>query len=155
MLDLEKEVKKAFEKLAKENDMPINKYWCDDGTDNQYEHPETSDAYNFYRDGWNKREELAQAEITALKQKIKGLKDLNIDLQYSRQRVRVELSDLDGVLTELKQKLARYENPDYVLVPRELTESMRKEGREQIEYGKLCADAVYEAMIEAVEKGDE
>ena len=134
MIDLAKE-RKAFIEFKKEE-------------------PQNTDGYDAFL-AWIYRATQAETEITELKQKIKGLKDLNIDLQYSRQRVRVELSDLDGVLTELKQKLARYENPDYVLVPRELTESMRKEGREQIEYGKLCADAVYEAMIEAVEKGDE
>ena len=134
MIDLAKE-RKAFIEFKKEE-------------------PQNTDGYDAFL-AWIYRATQAETEITELKQKIKGLKDLNIDLQYSRQRVRVELSDLDGVFTELKQKLARYENPDYVLVPRELTESMRKEGREQIEYGKLCADAVYEAMIEAVEKGDE
>ena len=124
MIDLAKEVKEEFEKLAKENDMPINEYWCDDGTYSQYEHHKTSDAYNFYRDGWNKRAELAQAEIT-----------------------------------ELKQKLARYENPDYVLVPREPTKEIVNHLEDSMAEIILKDDEdfieAYKAMIEAMEKDHE
>lgn len=79
-------VEQEFEMLARDNDMPLNKYWCDDGTENQYENHETSDAYNFYRDGWNKASELAQNEAC-----------------------------------QLKKQLARYQDPNYVLVPRKPT----------------------------------
>ena len=64
-------------------------------------------------------------------------------------------------ISELKQKLARYENPDYVLVPRNsnnhiediMNEIIWDKGGFQIhrESNKI----VYEAIIEAVEKGHE
>lgn len=54
-------------------------------------------------------------------------------------------------ITELKQKLARYENPDYVLVPREPTKAMMDAGDEKQDYTWVYVDEIYKAMIEAVE----
>ena len=57
-------------------------------------------------------------------------------------------------ITELKQKLARYENPNYVLVPRMPTKNMLDAGFVDGDYG--CSTLqIYKAMIEAVEKEDE
>ena len=74
---------------------------------------------------WNNRAELAQAEIT-----------------------------------ELKQKLARYENPDYVLVPKEPSEKLMQALEKGFSWGddgdgEYNPIIGYKAMIEAVEKGDE
>ena len=131
MIDLAKE-RKAFIEFKKEE-------------------PQNTDGYDAFL-AWIYRATQAETEITELKQKIKGLKDLNIDLQYSRQRVRVELSDLDGVFTELKQKLARYENPDYVLVPRSPTREMCILGsKEHAGYDEVDTKSIYKAMIEVME----
>ncbi len=73
---------------------------------------------------WNNRAELAQAEIT-----------------------------------ELKQKLARYENPDYVLVPREPTKEIVNHLEDSMAEIILKDDEdfieAYKAMIEAMEKDHE
>ncbi len=58
-------------------------------------------------------------------------------------------------INELKQKLARYENPDYVLVPREPTKAMMDAGDEKQDYTWVYVDEIYKAMIEAVEKEHE
>lgn len=54
-------------------------------------------------------------------------------------------------ITELKQKLASYEKPDYVLVPRMPTKNMLDAGFVDGDYG--CSTLqIYKAMIEAVEE---
>lgn len=109
-----------------------------------------------------------EKEIIELKKQIQGLKDLNIELQYSRQRVRVELSAVDSEFLLLKEKLALYENPDYVLVPREPSEEFLNALKEiylyvydnysgESSYSLTESEAkdTYRAMIEAVEKEHE
>lgn len=66
----------------------------------------------------------------------------------------VVLSDCLKEINELKQKLARYENPDYVLVPREPTKAMMDAGDEKQDYTWVYVDEIYKAMIEALEIED-
>lgn len=65
-----------------------------------------------------------------------------------------EEAKLQAQIAELQQKLARYENPDYVLVPRKPTDEMIDAG-----LASFCdpdeLDVVYQAMIEAVENDNE
>lgn len=70
-----------------------------------------------------------------------------------------EKAKLQAQIAELQQKLARYENPDYVLVPRKPTEKMCEALSQHVccydGTAWLDSDEAYEAMIEAVENDDE
>ena len=57
-------------------------------------------------------------------------------------------------INELKQKLARYENPDYVLVPRNLSNELWEVMWKEFELSESMHEA-HKAMIEAVERGNE
>lgn len=61
------------------------------------------------------------------------------------------LNDCLKQITELKQRLARYENPDYVVVPCNPSDKSLK----YISGNLDNARHIYKAMIEAVEKGNE
>ena len=95
---------------------------------------------------WCLRAELAQAEIN---------KEREQATEYY-----AECEYLKAEITELKQKLARYENPDYVLVPRIPTDEMLVGARDWSykKYGKPVgndgANGCYKAMIKAVEKNN-
>lgn len=75
---------------------------------------------------WQRRAEIAQAEEKKLQDKI----------------------------TELQQKLAQYENPDYVLVPRNPTNAMISAGQdnEDRQLYHYEVSSVWGKMIEEVEK---
>lgn len=96
--------------------------------------------------GWKARAELAQAEIN---------KEREHYVEY-----RIDTAHLEDEINELKQKLARYENPDYVLVPRIPTDEMLVGARDWSykKYGKPVgndgANGCYKAMIKAVEKNN-
>lgn len=73
------------------------------------------------------------------------------------------LAEKKSEITELKQKLARYENPDYVLVPRRpsvlmlsILDKEIKEANIRNAYTQDRSESIpsvaYKAMIEAVEK---
>lgn len=84
-----------------------------------------------------------QAEITELKQQIEA--------KHKAFMFKCEQ------LEYLKKKLARYENPDYVLVPRKPTNAMIGSGQrsgDDFLYHYQVSN-VWVAMIEAVEKDDE
>lgn len=61
-------------------------------------------------------------------------------------------------INELKQKLARYENPDYVLVPRTPNKKMLKEMESgyyfEQGWSHYFGEEAYDRMLKAVEKED-
>lgn len=69
---------------------------------------------------------------------------------------RAELAQAE--ITELKQKLARYENPDYVLVPRTPNKKMLKEMESgyyfEQGWSHYFGEEAYDRMLKAVEKED-
>lgn len=76
--------------------------------------------------------------------------DAETELAWYSWKRRAELAQAE--INELKQKLARYKNPDYVLVPREPTEKMIWFGESGIAVcQKIKAKDVYKDMLEAVE----
>ena len=70
---------------------------------------------------------------------------------------RAELAQAE--INELKQKLARYENPDYVLVPRTPNKKMLKEMESgyyfEQGWSHYFGEEAYERMLKAVEKEHE
>lgn len=89
---------------------------------------------------WSKRAELAQSEIN---------KEREQATEYY-----VDCEHLKEEINDLKQKLARYENPDYVLVPREPTKEVVDVADSLLLFHASTLES-YKAMIEAVEKDDE
>lgn len=65
-------------------------------------------------------------------------------------KARAELAQAE--ITELKQKLARYENPDYVLVPRNPEKSLIDLADSLLCFPDVTTLEAYKAIIEAVEK---
>lgn len=78
------------------------------------------------------------------------LKDTDVD---------VVLSDCLEEIESLKQKLARYENPDYVLVPKVPSDKMLTAIYDALEVyyddWSFDADRAYKGLIEAVENNNE
>lgn len=68
-----------------------------------------------------------------------------------------EEAKLQAQITELQQKLANYENPDYVLVPRNPTNAMIGAGQdsEDRQLYHYEVSSVWGKMIEEVEKSNE
>ena len=98
-----------------------------------------------------------QAEITELKQQIEAKHKAFIFLDDCRKEWHKSFMFKCEQLEYLKKKLARYENPDYVLVPRKPTNAMIGSGQrsgDDFLYHYQVSN-VWVAMIEAVEKDDE
>ena len=108
---------------------------------------------------WKKRAELAQAEINELKQKL-AESEVNKNMWRDEKNHAIKRwNDISRDYNELKQKLARYENPDYVLVPKEPSEKLMQALEKGFSWGddgdgEYNPIIGYKAMIEAVEKYD-
>lgn len=118
--------------------------------------------------GWKKRAKLAQAEINKEREQFTEyyvdtahLEDEITELKKEEIKYKEKHGQLVGKIHALEKKLARYENPDYVLVPRMPDPNV-------FEYG-FCALPSYDEkrelevddlilawikMLEAVEKKD-
>lgn len=181
MIDLVKE-REAFEATRVGEfvnvEFEVNDYWKTGHykeKTSHYEDLEESHTLSMSWFAWLARAELAQAEITELKQKlaeseakqsmwrdeknhaIKRWHDITQDYNEKKQKH----GEMIGKIHAMKKKLARYENPDFVLVPRVATKEMLN----ALDRGFYCdfydntfttfdAYEAHKYMIEAVSKSD-
>ena len=98
---------------------------------------------------WKKRAELAQAEITELKQKVEKLEIENKTMEHNNVWLNKQYAELESKLTD-------YENPNYVLVPRTPNKKMLKEMESgyyfEQGWSHYFGEEAYDRMLKAVEK---
>lgn len=86
---------------------------------------------------WCKRTEVAQQEISHLRNANHHLAEIN--------------DDMNKTILQLREKLAKYEYDDYVVVPREPNNDMMEGAYHVLRYEEACSYDIYKAMIEAGE----
>lgn len=143
--------------------------------ENSSHHEDLDDSYALSKAwfSWVERAELADAEEFNYKSmngeligKLHALQQKLAQEQVKQNMWRDEKNhaikrwhDIAQECEELKQKLARYENPDYVLVPRVPSDEMLNALYDALEVyyddWSFNADLAYKGLIEAVENDDE
>lgn len=117
---------------------------------------------------WQRRAEIAQVEeakykslngeligkLHALQIKLKAEQDRSNQEREQATEYFTDCEFMKTQITELQQKLAKYENPDYVLVPRNPTNAMIGAGQdsEDRQLYHYEVSSVWGKMIEEVEK---